>query len=882
MLLTLKAVQWLEPEGDQQPQRAPGRDHVVLVNLGRTTATQPQARAMQEAINERRAVTATATATGSRGHLLRVVYPLDKIPVENVAHEAAASADSVMSRVREARGVVITRVGGARGRGGAGAGGPRRREATGGGAEGARRRKEGVTGEGGGQEKGGGVRGPGLRIRAGMEDRLHFVVSNVDPKDEKTRRLLLALPGLPSVHSVWWSTCEPLRTQGTCWSRYKVEELKHVTRRPPSVQHVLKTLEWRDEWKDSYASESVESGLPTEGPPVVYVQHQEHLREIRRAYNIFKNSTEQRRQHPSAQPHSQIPQQVRHSADNDGWHPTRDHAELVHPQQDRQELDENQNLLTQHHHQRVSHERGSTLNSDGTFRQEHGQDTRRRDINNPIFRRCEMQSASTSREEVEVESAVGMESDSLDTVLRLGEGCSGQLHSPFWCDLCAETVADTISHLITDSANPNLSPFYVGRTKMLKDPSKLKFGMPIKPRDIVILTTFPPQQQNGGRKSSQEEINNRFKDLTHSTLALRIRDEVSLKVLAEDSGGKIAFPRNSVILTDVSTARGIERKVVIYVPWGVPQRATLTIPRAALGEGTTLYSASGSNLGPRPQYSLPLWGRMDTSENVSWDTGNNVPRVTSCNPGGYLSQDRSLETLFRLKFNGSEPTSPDEWPERRSLDSFVEVCGVGASDIDEDGAAIVETSSSDTMDMWGSSSLETKAQSTFHDFSMDYTAAPREQDLAPRPYPPRPTLEHDRENSAEEGEGIAGNSRSATSRDCRTPEEQQEQDSALVASTTSEQLPRWVKEKRGAGRAKSAKSKILARLLERYTRQRVYPADLQEPGPAEDCALGERQEAENSVACHHDHLLSGLGDDNARGLYAAAACCMALLVVVMP
>ena len=869
-MLTLKAVQWLELGEHNE-------DHVVVATIGgRTAVTPAHVRVLQERINERR------TGNGNGGHLLRVTYPLDKTPLENIEREVAASVAPLMRRVREARATTDNE-----------------------------------------KDEAAGVPECGIRQTANRtaSDKLHFVLNDVDPDDEKTQRVLRALREHPLVHSVWWSTSEPPRTQGA-WSLFRVVELKDVTRRSPHVQHVLKRLEWRDKWRDSYAASSVESGLPTEGPPVVYVQHQQHLQEIRQSYSSVHTGTEQQRQILSQhliQERSENPQQDS----------TLDHAKLFSQQQDQQGLNQSQRHTRDHCD--VSRVEETTLNNGRTLERVQDQDTLK-DLQNPIFDVHDIQSGPPE-EGVALHTA----SDNSNSVSQQGgQSVGGKFHSPFWCSLCAETVADIVSYLVTDSTNPKLSPFFLGDTKLLKDPSKNKFGVPVKPRDILIMTTFP--QQKNGHATSQEEVKRCMKDLMHSTLVLRVQNEVPLKVLSEEAGGKIAFPRNSAVLTDARGARGLERKVVIYVPCSlqnalfessVPDNATETNPRAALHEGP-LYSIPGNSLGTQA-HPLPMCRRMDTSEDVSLEIKNlpteplwteklstdyltfnegnddllvalspvcnetNMSRPTHGREAGQTTadclmfiEDANDNSVDHSMLDGeteerttslSEPSAGGQLSEddqsqesssfdelyEGSLDSF-DVCN--ASDIGEDGEP-----SPRTVELYRSSSDEITSEPNSGEFNTD-TAALKYQDFDLTPTQLTTAPEFDEGNADKNGE--VDSSHLPTPHDYHVSN-RQDQDSALAA-TTNEELPSWMKDKQRTSRPK-LKSPV--RLLEQHAKQKPNLANFQRAETA-DRVLRDKQETETSSSGDLDNLLSGLNDDDRRGLYVAASCCLAQLVVVIP
>ena len=858
-MLTLKAVQWLE-QGDHR------EDHVVLASIGRTAVTPAHVRVLQENINERR------TGTGSGGHLLRVLYPMNKIPPENIEQEVTESVASLMARVREAGAI------------------------TKGEAADVPEDENRLT----------------ANSRTRTTDRLHFVLSDVDPEDDKTERVLRALSQHPSVHSVWWSTSEPPRSQGA-WPLFRVEELRDVTRRSPHVQHVLKRLEPRDQWKDLYVSSSVVSGLPTEGPAAVYIQHQRHPQELRRASNGSVH-TRMERQNQHLEQHQihrrwGIPQRYlngvghEHHSNGVGEHdPTLDNAKLFHLQQDQPALDRRENRSRDPH--RISHSRQLTLNSDRSSERVKCQDMLQ-DLQHPI---TEIQSMPSEEWEVEGFASRTADNNSNSVLQQVGGNVDGNLHSPFWCDMCAEEVADIVSYLITDSAIPSLSPFFVGETKFLKDPSKNKFGVPIKLRDILILTNFP-RLKNGIRigqeeEEDDEEVKRSLKDhIKHSTLVQRLRKEVQLKVLTEASAGKIAFPRNSVVLTDARSARGLERKVVIYVPSGlqsircessVSDSAITTDPRAAFDEEPRLCSISGSSLGLKT-HPLPMRGRLDTSEDVFLDTMN-VPTETLWVEKSYVGPliINESKQAGGLMFSGSrqdgsvDHTELDRQTEEKStsfvalnagklsgddrshLDSCFDVCN--ASDLEEDDESRMDTSSY-SMDSYG----ETTSEPTSNDFTTDSLVYP-EVVLTPTSREIAPEYDGAYAEHYEQVDDI----HLPTSHTFRTSN-RQDQIPASLATTMNERLPCWLKDNKRTNRTKSPKLKTPESLQLRHKQQRIELAEILEEEEA-DGVVKEGEKTDTSGPCDNllDNLLSGLSDDDRAGLYVAAASCLAQLVVVIP
>jgi len=524
------------------------------------------------------------------------------------------------------------------------------------------------------------------------------------------------------------------------------------------------------------------------------------------------------------------------------------------------------------------------------------------DLRHPI---TEIQSMPSEEWEVEGFASRTADNNSNSVLQQVGGNVDGDLHSPFWCDMCAEEVADIVSYLITDSAIPNLSPFFVGETKFLKDPSKNKFGVPIKPRDILILTNFP-RLKNGIRTGQEEEeddedVKRGLKDhIMHSTLVQRLRKEVQLKVLTEAAAGKIAFPRNSVVLTDARSARGLERKVVIYVPSGlqsiscessVLDNAIKTDPRAAFDEEPRLCSISGSSLG-RKTHPLPMRGRLDTSEDVILDMMN-VPTETlwveksSVDPliineskqaGGLLfsgkRQDGRVDHTALDGQTGKKSTSfvalnagklSDD--DRSHLDSWFDVCN--ASDLEDDDESRMDTSSY-SMDSYG----ETTSEPTSNDFTTDtleVVLTPTSRQIAP---------EYDRAD-AEYYEQV-DDIHLPTSHTCRTSN-RQDQIPASLATTMNERLPCWLKDNKRTNRTKNPKLKTPESLQQRHRQQRIELAELLEEEEA-DGVVEEGEKTGSSGPCDNllDNLLSGLSDDDRAGLYVAAASCLAQLVVVIP
>lgn len=407
---------------------------------------------------------------------------------------------------------------------------------------------------------------------------LSVIMTDIDdPSDLKFLRLLRALAQSQLVKFVWWSTTESLQDQTFLPEIARLEELYHVTRRPPHVQRVLKHLDWREGRKRLYTVDGLDSGLATDGVPVLCIRHRDHSTvPTIPAHNCLENPQKRK---PTISWHYQTSSDE--EKDVDIGHSRR--SCLV-------------GQIPSDNHNDQSRETDSSG---------HG-----KDIKKPSKLCSSKQKADDATDGSLQEKSVDDEfnrpqssfnqNGGLQTTDRfLGHFCT----SPFWCGLYTQSVSSLIEFFVTDSVNPRVSPFLVGTTKLLKDPSKNRFGIPIKPRDILIVTSLPtdtctanlrhfgsgPDDLDQNRDTNDVcEINDssekqraldvksialgekperRWKAIMESPLVAGIRKQIPLKVLTRGSAGKITFPRNYAVLTDVYNARCLERKVVIYIPW---------------------------------------------------------------------------------------------------------------------------------------------------------------------------------------------------------------------------------------------------------------------------------------------------------------------------
>ncbi|CAG5116282.1 unnamed protein product, partial [Candidula unifasciata] len=90
------------------------------------------------------------------------------------------------------------------------------------------------------------------------------------------------------VQTYWDSVFQTLRqefTNSAMWcaglygkqpDRFTSLKLTKVIRCPPSVQHILSLIDWVDDRKHCYITDSTKAALPTNGPQVLAVRHQHH------------------------------------------------------------------------------------------------------------------------------------------------------------------------------------------------------------------------------------------------------------------------------------------------------------------------------------------------------------------------------------------------------------------------------------------------------------------------------------------------------------------------------------------------------------------------------------------------------------------------------
>lgn len=109
---------------------------------------------------------------------------------------------------------------------------------------------------------------------AAESPKLHFIVDDALLLN-KMKTVLNLLREHDVTHSVWCSTSgfTEKELQG-----YTLVTLHKVVRCPPTVQSLLSKLEMRDDWKDAYSVCSVDAGLATNGPPVIFLHHKQHRR----------------------------------------------------------------------------------------------------------------------------------------------------------------------------------------------------------------------------------------------------------------------------------------------------------------------------------------------------------------------------------------------------------------------------------------------------------------------------------------------------------------------------------------------------------------------------------------------------------------------------
>ena len=504
LLLTLKAVQWLE-------QSDRGEDHVVVASLTHAPHTQPRDRALLRAIQRRK------PKGGAHGILHRVLFHLNQVLAEDVEGEVLASIARLQRRVRQAS--VLDAVIGSEERENCAKTWDTEDQVMGGSRE---------------DESTEGLNTPD------QVTRLHFVLNDVDPRDHKTQRVLLALASTPQVHSVWWTTTETPGTQDAWSNQYTVQKMRHVTRRPPSVQRVLQKLEWREEWAGMYATDSVQAGLPTQGPPVLCVQHQHHRQASTRG-TVRARAADL----------------CRDSCNN---------IKLPAPEQDH--TNNNLSCVESPVHAERKDAEKDFRKSNATVDCATCQDS------SDLIRLSE-QDTSDRQDSLEQLPSSGADFESFPPAVcepvcaaceKLTVLSNSSVHSPFWCEMCEDTVASIIAFLTTDSINPTVAAFIAGPTKLLKDPSKNKFGEAIKPQDVLILTTVPPVKDRSPTAEA-DDTKRLLEDLTHCPLVARVQARVPVKVVTSESEGRLAFPRHFAVLTDTSSCRGLERKVVIYVPW---------------------------------------------------------------------------------------------------------------------------------------------------------------------------------------------------------------------------------------------------------------------------------------------------------------------------
>lgn len=98
----------------------------------------------------------------------------------------------------------------------------------------------------------------------------------------KMKTVLKILREHPCTESVWCSTSGFDEKNIHDLEGYSVTMLPQVVRCPPTVQALLMKLEKRDDWKAAYVTCSVDAGLPTNGPPLIFLHHQKHRPKIHR------------------------------------------------------------------------------------------------------------------------------------------------------------------------------------------------------------------------------------------------------------------------------------------------------------------------------------------------------------------------------------------------------------------------------------------------------------------------------------------------------------------------------------------------------------------------------------------------------------------------
>ncbi|KAK7113235.1 uncharacterized protein [Littorina saxatilis] len=826
LLLTLKAVNWLEKGGDH---------HVALVNLSPVaSSTQPHVRVLQEAIKVRRASDSNG---GTQGHLLRITFPLNKISLEDVQHEVSKSAAALLRTIREAR-----------------TGASETGKATN--SEGKHAVNKGciVVGEESGasctsesatntdevvQEADQLPATPSVgKVDAGDSQEMNnsdthqrnlqestynhnaaekvlFILNEVDPNDEKSVRLLQAVRKHSLASGVWWSTSEPPGSQEV-WSLYEAEKLGHVTRRPPHVQHVLNKLERRDEWRDAYVSSSVESGLPTEGPPVICIEHAELL--VKKVKRDCKSQSESVKDTIQAQTDSNAHQYVRKA------NPKEDISETLIFEDDEEEEDDNDD---------------------------------EEDI--PVHRK-EEEPIPTSR----IQNGIIQ-----TTQLHEHEHSGSHGHSAFWCEACAEEVADVISRLVTDSANPKLSPFFVESTKFLKDPSKNRFGTAIKPRDVLIVTNFPDAMNEVRHRATDNQIEH----LMQSTLVRRIREVIPLKILTEESGRKIAFPKNCAVLTDARNVRGLERKVVVYVEEEQSGlKPTYTNRNGILAENA------------KNRYTGHHTGREEktheTEITAERDQSWNAEQMTNTGETG------SVRSISPSTWTNCSNTALLEEGSQDNL-SLADSGYCGDFECD-----IVNTSFS-SCEMSASSSDESTSEDQIHELSME-PALPSDYESGPfslttfsedceRDSQNYQTADNNHE-TIDKGDNHRAHNRgqlqgAAVTRNTHSKSCEEDDECLLTLAgedlkKAEEDLPSWLQDKKEVNKQRGLNS------LKQHVHQEPRPVHNGNSVAASCDEEYEKTESAKSKTRTLDDVLSKLSDVNQRGLYAAAACCLAQLVVV--
>lgn len=288
-----------------------------------------------------------------------------------------------------------------------------------------------------------------------------FIVDEVLPDLEKfvrVRKLLEVISGRPETRCVWWGTTG-LVEEGA-WQKYSLVTMKSVLRLPPAVQSLLQRLEWRDPWKAVYSTSSADAGLPTDGPPAIFLHHKHHL------------------QSPSSNTSSCCPPPDSCSIEH-----------ILKPGETR----------------------------DGT---------------NAV--------AST-------------------TV---------SLKGPLQCSQCAEDVARFLKSLLQESEIPDFPTLLTSRrtnSAGVKDhsPGKIEF------KDILLLTAIPRSCHGGQQRAFLREKEEAFWSAIRSCNFVRSFQDLGIPVQVErdEQSQEIAVGSGEkVVFTDVKVARGLERKVVVFIP----------------------------------------------------------------------------------------------------------------------------------------------------------------------------------------------------------------------------------------------------------------------------------------------------------------------------